>query len=226
MSNTKVRLVPCGVKLRDEINAWNPKRDKSSDGWIGDAAHQARKSDHNPDSRGLVHALDVDKDGIDPHRLVRVAIADSRVEYVIYNRTIWSRSRRFKSRAYTGDNPHTGHVHISFRYGTQYENDVRAWNVAPKATPPAPKPNTPKPTGIPEVRLGSRTLRHTSPAMRGTDIIFVQKYIGEKYMGKADGIAGPKFEAGVKWYQRMRGIKDDGIVGPVTWGQMGVKYKK
>lgn len=217
------KLIQCGVVLRNEINLRWPKRDHESDGWIGDAAHQASKSDHNPDSRGLVHAIDVDKDGIDPHFLVRKAIADSRVQYVIYNRTIWSRTYGFKSRAYTGKNPHTSHVHISFRYGTQYENDTRTFGVKPvvAAPKPAPKP-TPKPTGIPKVANGTRELKYVAGReMRGTDVQFVQRWIGVE----DDGVFGPKTRARVQWYQRMRGIKDDGIVGRVTWSNMGVKWK-
>ena len=66
-------LVPCLVKLRSEFNAIAPDRDKSSDGSIGDAAHQDSQSDHNPDETGNVpirdaykvnevHAIDVDVD--------------------------------------------------------------------------------------------------------------------------------------------------------------------
>ena len=47
-------LVACLVQLRAEFNAINPRRDKSSDGWIGDVAHQGEVSDHNPDSAGRV----------------------------------------------------------------------------------------------------------------------------------------------------------------------------
>jgi hypothetical protein len=58
-----VVLIPSLVRLRQEFNLINPERDKASDGWIGDAAHQANPtSDHNPDLRGLVHAIDMDED--------------------------------------------------------------------------------------------------------------------------------------------------------------------
>ncbi len=57
-------LVPSLARLRTEFNQLNPGRDKASDGWIGDAEHQANPtSDHNPDERGAVHAIDVDNTG-------------------------------------------------------------------------------------------------------------------------------------------------------------------
>ncbi len=46
---SKPRLSKAAEQLRSEINAKYPKRDKRSDGWIGDTSHNARKSDHNPD---------------------------------------------------------------------------------------------------------------------------------------------------------------------------------
>ncbi|RSM41509.1 hypothetical protein DMB66_55895 [Actinoplanes sp. ATCC 53533] len=61
------------MTLRSEFNALAPRRDKSSDGSIGDTAHSQSSSDHNPDETGNtpsedadsineVHAIDVDKD--------------------------------------------------------------------------------------------------------------------------------------------------------------------
>ena len=113
-------LIPALVKLRDEVNERYPKRDKTSDGWIGDTAHQARPSSHNPDYKhgGAVRAIDIDVDDRDPDRdlrmqVVNAAIRDPRVWYVISNGTIWSRTHGWKARKYTGSNPHNKHVHVS-----------------------------------------------------------------------------------------------------------------
>jgi len=72
---------------------------------------------------------------------------------------------------------------------------------------------------------GTRMLRLTSPMMRGPDVEFVQRWIGPRHAGAADGIFGPRTRDGVRWYQRMRGITVDGIVGPQTWSQMGVTWR-
>jgi hypothetical protein len=114
-------LAPSLVKLRNEVDRRHPNRDKSSDGWIGDPSHAARVSDHNPDGRGMVHAIDVDSTGIDVRTFLRAVIGDPRTWYVIHDGTIWSRTYGFKARRYTGSNPHTGHVHVSIRYTAEAE---------------------------------------------------------------------------------------------------------
>lgn len=90
---------------------------------------------------------------------------------------------------------------------------------APK--PPAAKP-VPVPSGIPTHKPGSRDIAEGS---KGTDVLFVQKFIGSKRCGKPDGMFGPKTTSGVKWYQRMRfGWQDpDGKLaeGGPTWDAMG-----
>jgi hypothetical protein len=201
------------ANLRREINARFPKRDKTSDGWIADANHP-KTSDHQPDARGVVHAIDVDTDGIDPKLLVRRAIAHPTTKYVIFNRTIWSRTRGFKPCRYTGKDPHTGHVHISGRSGSQFESDRTEWGLA---------------SGVPKVSLGnqanglgSRTLRLVQPRMRGNDVKFVQRFIGDKQAGQSDGIFGPKTENGVRFYQKLRGIAVTGICDRSTFREMGV----
>jgi hypothetical protein len=130
------------VQLRNEVNASNPNRDKSSDGWVGDTSHQARVSDHNPDysAGGIVRAIDVDRDGIDPYRLVQVACRDSRVEYVIFERKIYERGRGFAPIAYNGSNPHDKHVHISLRH-TAAAAAAGPWGYFGGGAPaPAPAP--------------------------------------------------------------------------------------
>jgi hypothetical protein len=95
-------LVPCLVTLRSEFNALSPGRDKGADGWIGDAAHAARTSDHNPDALGRVLAVDIDSTGPWPggvtdfnafNMMVESLRGDDRLEYIIWNRRIASRDQ-------------------------------------------------------------------------------------------------------------------------------------
>ena len=58
----KPRLSKSAVQLREQIDDAFPDRDRTSDGWIGDTRHSARKSDHNPDEQGWVRAIDIDRD--------------------------------------------------------------------------------------------------------------------------------------------------------------------
>lgn len=139
------------------------------------------------------------------------------------------------------DKSHLWHIHLSFirkfceskdamervlsiLKGETYSAWAKRHGIGVTPAKPAPKPTTPKPapkpSGLPSYKNGSRELK---AGMRGTDVQFVQKWIGSKRMGAADGIAGPKFTSGVKWYQSMRGLKADGIVGKKTWAAMGVK---
>lgn len=104
---------------------------------------------------------------------------------------------------------------------------VDDWRKSLPATQPKP-PTTSKPpavSGLPVYAVGTRVLEYKKPNMKGTDVRFVQKWIGPDRMGTPDGIAGPKFDSGVKWYQGMRGLKKDGEVGPITWRQMGVRWR-
>lgn len=124
-------VAPALDALRDEINAAYPGRDRSSDGAIGDAAHAARKSDHNPapDGRGgrIVRARDFDVDGIPVRPILDVLERDPRTGLLIWNHRYWTRGHGW--RPYSGINPHTGHFHISVRAGSAYELDTRPWNL-------------------------------------------------------------------------------------------------
>ena len=126
-------LAPSLVKLRDEVNQKWPKRDKASDGWIGDPSHAARKSDHNPDwgapgdRRGVVRALDITRKGIRPFALLKRLKKDSRVYYIIFNGYIYSRTYGFKKQKYNGANAHTTHLHVSILDTDFAEKSVRPW---------------------------------------------------------------------------------------------------
>lgn len=126
-------LVPCLVTLRAEFNAIAPGRDKGADGSIGDTAHAARASDHNPDAQGRVLALDIDSTGPWPRpfdSLVEDCRGDDRLEYIIWNRRIASRDRDWTWRTYTGSSdPHTGHAHFSARHDHAGNDSTAPWGL-------------------------------------------------------------------------------------------------
>jgi len=105
------------VTLRQQVDGLHPRRSKRSDGTVGDAAHQARKSDHNRNERGYVTALDLTHDpqgGFDSYKFaehLRV-MKDPRVKYIISNRKI-AHAPSFRWQSYHGKNPHSAHVHVS-----------------------------------------------------------------------------------------------------------------
>lgn len=124
-------LAPALAALRRSIDVAAPGRDRGMDGWIGDPAHQARVSDHNPrrdpPRAGMVCAIDVTDDDIGPagsaydatalwQRLL--ATRPGQVKYLIHRGRIaraydrpgipaWTPAR------YDGQNAHYGHLHIS-----------------------------------------------------------------------------------------------------------------
>lgn len=143
-------LVPCLGKLRSEFNKIAPERDTTSDGTIGDEAHQASMSDHNDDEVGNVpihdvdkkhevHALDVDVDlrepGLSMEEVVQFLLkrcrsgAESRLRYIIYNRRIWSESNGWRQKDYTGANAHDHHAHFSSSYETDEEASIASWHL-------------------------------------------------------------------------------------------------
>lgn len=126
------RLAKSLETLRSQVNDLWPDRDKSNDGWIGDTAHSRRKSDHNPNARGVVTAIDITRDqtdGPDCEQLALSCLKDSRVKYVIYNRRIASQGGTW--RRYRGSNPHTQHVHISVSSDPSEYDDGSPWQLNP-----------------------------------------------------------------------------------------------
>ncbi|MEU5721567.1 hypothetical protein ABZ783_07070 [Micromonospora sp. NPDC047738] len=124
-------LAPSLAVLRAEINQRWPNRDRTSDGWIGDTAHQAQgsRSDHNPNARGSVDAIDVDEDGLDFAVVFAAIKRHPSARYVIYERKLYHRLRGWKPEPYTGPNPHDKHFHLSIDQTREAEQNTRPWGV-------------------------------------------------------------------------------------------------
>lgn len=122
----KPKLSQSAIQLREQIDDAFPDRDRSSDGWIGDTRHAARKSDHNPDEQGWVRAIDIDRDlankkgkpDLMPDLVDQIrALAkrgDKRIAYIIFDGKIASPRKAWRWRTYTGINQHRTHAHFSF----------------------------------------------------------------------------------------------------------------
>jgi hypothetical protein len=118
------KLCKAGQQLRLQIDDSYPDRDRTSDGWIGDVRHSARTSDHNPDAKGIVRAIDIDRDlagkkkpDLMPDLADQIRLcakSDKRISYIIFNGKIASAKKSWRWRTYDGINKHTHHCHISF----------------------------------------------------------------------------------------------------------------
>ena len=175
---------------------------------IGDDSHKKSKSDHNPDSRGVVCAIDVMFSvGSKASAVVKALVGRSDIAYVIHNRTIWSQSNGWKAGKYTGTNdPHTNHVHVS----TLHTSAADTNRTHLKWTTTTPKPDDAKPT----LKSGSK----------GTAVKTLQTKLnakGYRPVLKVDGDFGPATLKAVKWFQGHVGLSIDGIVGPKTWAKLG-----
>ncbi len=217
-------VAPSLKKLRDELNCKYPKRDKTSDGSIGDARHSASVSDHNPNSRRSVNALDIDKDGINTSWLIALLIKDPRVNYVIFNRVIWSRVRGFKARRYTGANPHDKHIHVSILQTKAAESNTRQWfpaSTSPVVVKPisAPKPSTLL-AAYPGYILKAGMTNRAAVKTLQTRLNALKIGGG---VGKVDGDFGKKTLAAVRRFQMDNKLTVDGKVGVQTWTRLFAK---
>lgn len=109
------RLAKSLETLRNQVNVAYPARSKVSDGTIGDAAHAASASDHNPNPNGVVCALDLTHDpahGFDAHKLAEYLRTHRHpnLRYIISNARIAGWWTNWQWEPSSG---HTQHVHIS-----------------------------------------------------------------------------------------------------------------
>lgn len=205
------RLAKGLEKLRAQVNAKYPTRSKESDGSVGDTSHSARKSDHNPDSRGVVHAIDITHDprnGFDSYRFADhlLATQDPRVSYIISNRRIGSGPSGSSPgvwRRYTGANPHDHHVHVSIV--ASREDDMREWNIGDNEVKPQPAALAVKPV-----------LRKDA---RSADVMNLKALLKLKgiVVSQTTDVFDNETFLGVQVFQLRNGLIDDGVVGPQTW---------
>lgn len=202
------RLCTAGEQLRAEISRVYPKRDTTSDGWIGDSAHSSRKSDHNPNGAGVVRAIDVDRDGLPAGAIVEHLrklgkSGDRRLigGYLIWNDRIAGTHTAWNWHEYTGSNPHTHHFHVSFADAADNYDRKGAWGI---------KPATKK---------ADRVLGLKNPPMTGQDVLNVQRFLnslGNKL--PLDGVYGRMTADVVQVFKSRRDIVEAGW-GTKCWAQ-------
>jgi hypothetical protein len=211
---------------RAEINEVFPNRDKASDGWIGDLAHQNESSSgHNPDITGRaeykdgdklneVRAVDIDSDLKNPkysmEQLIQWLVTRARAglyvpfRYFIYRRRIWARSSGWTTRAYAGPSPHDEHAHFSGDYNQKADEWTGRLGLAAavtKATTSTPvKVKMIKINGsVPELRRG---MKDPVPGVGSSYVKRVQAYLNWVLPGesplKVDGDYGQATQDGVK----------------------------
>ena len=211
------RLARSLATLRGQINALSPNRSKISDGTIGDVAHAARASDHNPDSGGIVRALDLTHDpahGIRGKVLANALLAsrDRRIKYVISDGEIAAGAdgpKPWQWRKYAGANPHTHHVHVSVVAGAAGE-DHRPWLFQLEVAPPKAAKPVEAPTD-PVIARGTK----------GPDVERMQKLLnraGAKLVTDSD--FGPNTEAALIAFQKKHELAADGRCGPYSWAAL------
>jgi murein L,D-transpeptidase YcbB/YkuD len=185
---------------------WNAFSPKVTVGTIGDPSHSYRASDHNPDSRGIVCAIDVMYPvGAKASAVVRAAVGRADLAYIIHNRTIWSANNGWKAARYTGSDPHTNHVHISSKHTSTADQRRVGLNLGGIA-PVAPAANIPAYPGL--LKRGSK----------GLAVQVLQQRLNERGYAHiaVDQDFGADTEDRVRKFQRYARIRIDGIVGPVT----------
>ena len=134
LSGTNWILSNSLIQLAKQLDEAYPER-HAADGTLGNAAHSARTSDHNPDDNRIVHALDqgevVENDAFNVAEAIRIS-KDRRIKYVIHEGRMYSSYWKnvippFTWRPYSGTNMHTNHTHYSVL--TVYDNDVSPWAI-------------------------------------------------------------------------------------------------
>lgn len=202
------RMAKALTRLKDQINASYPNRNKASDGGIGNSEHASRASDHNPwikvNGMGVVSALDITHHpaaGVDGSVLSESFINDPRTKYVIFAGRIW-KARTGKWESYHGPNSHHHHVHLSIKPDLVDNEEPWPLSISPSVTPLA----------RPVLKKGDR----------GPAVTELQTKLRKHVDVSVDGIFGAGLERALKIFQRQEGLVADGIAGEKTFKALGL----
>lgn len=235
------RLARSLDRLRSEIRAKNPMTQVD---WIGDAAHQKRASDHNPNAAGVVCAIDVYPSGRETTgKVIDLAAFAEFVrtrrhpagKYVIYRQRIALASNGWKWRTHTGD--YHPHVHVSVGVGPDgqstgpYDNlEEWGWGSVKLPTWQEGIIKTMDTVDLSHVTSEARTYVHSPDVALLQGLLMAHGYGPTGLVasnGLPDGIGGPKTRAALGDYQRgARTGKPadpgtpDYIAGPATWAAL------
>lgn len=148
------------IVLRTQVNVLFPQRDTSSDGTIGDTAHAATKSEHNPDANGVVRAWDCDAD-LSPTVKVQALVdallkaRDTRILYIIHRGKMYrsypkTGVKPWEAAPYTGKNAHMEHMHISAVEDSRLYDSKELWKLGDlgKAVSTSSSPPDPQKPGV------------------------------------------------------------------------------
>ena len=231
------KLCAAGVTLRDQVNKKWPNRDKASDGWIGDAAHQAntgwgtngKGSYHNVDPNGIVHAIDLDE-GFGPGwkkgttakefaeqlaTYCREGKDKGRIAHIVYEDQVASATANnwhFRGSGYS----HFQHIHISFTNKADKDGSKFLLPIFENVKPPAPKPEQKIPAYPGRSRL--------TKGQRNSDVKTMQKQLIKKGFAISAGPTGYYGDQTVaavkKFYASLDKKKDGAVMQPDGWNKL------
>mgnify|MGYP003668410982 FL=1 len=148
------KLAAAAQTLRKQVDEAYPRRDRRSDGTIGDQAHRRRISDHNPDKTGYVMALDLDEDRWPAHEFADQLIeymrtsGDKRIKNVVYEGRVASGT--YSNRLWVWRSAprlgHKHHIHISFAVPGKWDGRPFPLPILDKGAAPAKKTTAKKAT--------------------------------------------------------------------------------
>lgn len=242
------RMAASLVILGDEANHANPTRDKSSDGTIGDARHQALppgSTDHVPwlqhRGMGICRARDIDASDLP----LAAAVERARVAaysdaghplrgggYIIFAGKItkpdftgWAR--------YLGSNPHVLMAHFSVSTDPARFDSREPWGIfreerpapPPRRTPAPPPAKREEPADVRWLQRGPGHYRPGDPRYQATRNL--QRRLKTRFPAYArhlvvDGVYGPATEAAVSEFQRRKHLEPTGVAGPLTLSRLGL----